>query len=218
LKIRGHRIELGEIEAKLAAHPDVRSAVVLAREHQPGDLRLTAYVQAHGALDEGALRRALAAHLPEHMIPSQVITVAEFPLTPNKKIDRSALAMIAPAPVVAPAMATVTQTGTEAQIAAVWRKILGVGEIRPTDSFFALGGHSLLAVQAHRELRGQFAEAVLSITDIFAAPTLRGLSDLIERKLGSKPVTPTPMQDSPDRSDAMTKRRAMRARRREQAE
>jgi len=152
------------------------------------------------------------------MIPSQFIAVADFPLTPNKKIDRKALAQIAPVPVVAPAMAAVTQTGTEAQIAAVWRKILGVNEIRATDSFFDLGGHSLLAVQAHRELRGQFAEAVLSITDIFAAPTLRGLSDLIDRKLGSKSVTPTPLEDSPDRSDAMTKRRAMRARRREQAE
>ena len=218
LKIRGHRIELGEIEARLSALPSVRSAVVLAREHQPGDLRLAAYILGQTALDEGALRAALAAYLPDHMIPSQFIAVAEFPLTPNKKIDRKALAQIAPAPVAAVAISAVTQTGTEAQIAAVWRKILGVNEIRPSDSFFALGGHSLLAVQAHRELHGQFAEAVLSITDIFAAPTLRGLSDLIERKLGSKPAAPPQVQDSPDRSDAMNKRRAMRARRREQAE
>ena len=54
VKIRGFRIELGEIEARLAEHPWVREAVVLAREDDGSDKRLVAYA----TLDAQASRAA----------------------------------------------------------------------------------------------------------------------------------------------------------------
>ncbi len=213
VKLRGYRIEPGEIEAALETLPGVTQAVVVVREDTPGDTRLVAYLT--GTAQEPALRAALAGRLPEHMVPQHIVTLTAMPLTPNKKVDRKALPppgaaiQAEPQPHIAPAL------GIEAQLAAVWARVLGVPKVGARDNFFALGGHSLLAVQAHREIRAALGATRLSITDIFRFPTLGALAahldDTPKPALVQATPTPVALTDRADaRSDAMARRRAMR--------
>src|SRR5262249_3780845 len=87
VKVRGNRVELGEVEGALTAHPDVREAVVVGRKEA-----LVGYVvpSAHRPT-ERALRAFLRQTLPEYMVPSRIVFLDAFPLTPNGKVDVLAL-------------------------------------------------------------------------------------------------------------------------------
>lgn len=228
VKLRGHRIELGEIEAVLEAQTGITQAVVIAREDQSGDTRLVGYFTGTGT--EAALKSALSSELPAIMVPSRFVALEAFPLTPNKKVDRKVL----PAPTVpkaapvtraAPVETPQTTSGDGASIvprvAQIWTTILGVQDISARDNFFDLGGHSLLAVQAHRAIREELGAKALSITDIFRFPVLGDLANriagMVEGGAAPKPATPAAAPAATraqSRTDAMARRREMRARRR----
>jgi natural product biosynthesis luciferase-like monooxygenase protein len=214
VKVRGHRIELGEIEAALEALPGIRQAVAVPREDAPGDVRLVAYVTHDGPVDEAALRARLADTLPEVMVPAHVVPLEAFPLTPNRKVDRKALPAPSARAAVPDADFAAAEDSVEEAIAAVWARVLGVGRVGRSDNFFALGGHSLLAVQAHRELKAALKSDRLAITDIFRFPVLSSLADHIGKGMArpaSAPAEAAPAGQTPDRSDAMARRRMMRA-------
>ena len=216
VKIRGHRIELGEIETTLEAAGGIRQAVVIAREDQPGDVRLVAYVTADGPVDEQALRAELAAHLPEVMVPAHIVRLEALPLTPNGKVDRKAL----PAPFATAASAAkpvvALEGGVEETIATVWARVLGVPQVGRSDNFFTLGGHSLLAVQAHREMKVALNSDRLAITDIFRFPVVSALAAHIGKSLpapaagAATPAAAAGESGADSRMDAMARRRAMR--------
>ncbi|RML14925.1 Amino acid adenylation, partial [Pseudomonas syringae pv. lapsa] len=154
VKLRGFRIELGEIESQLAACPGVREAVVLVREHRPGDKRLVAYLTAQegAVLSAAQLREQLSQGLAEYMIPSAFVTLARFPQTPSGKLDRRAL----PAPeddAYASRVYEAPAGDVEHALADIWQVLLGLERVGRHDHFFELGGHSLLAVQLVSRLR-----------------------------------------------------------------
>ncbi|GAA3291194.1 amino acid adenylation domain-containing protein [Streptomyces cinereospinus] len=96
VKIRGNRIELGEIERRLAEHPDVAAAVVLALDGPGGEAALTAFVVASPArVAPAGLAELCRRAMPAYMIPKRFHFLAELPLNANGKADRGALEALA---------------------------------------------------------------------------------------------------------------------------
>ena len=189
VKIRGFRIELGEIEALLGQHPDVRQAVVIAREDIPGDTctersrskRLVAYIVLNQKREAATtLKCFLQAKLPNYMVPAVFVILDSLPLTPNGKVDRRAL----PAPDrTRPALEEIfvaPRNPIEETLASIWSELLGLEQIGVNDNFFQLGGHSLIATQMFSRVREVFP-VELSFHHIFDNPTVASLALLIEQ-------------------------------------
>ena len=178
VKLRGYRIELGEIEAALRAHPSVAEAVVMLREDRPGDPRLAAYfglTPGSAAPSATELRDLLKESLPEYMVPSAFVPLPKLPRNANGKVDRQALA--APEGLAAlPAGERVApRDEAEAEVAAIWRRLLGVEELGIHDNFFELGGHSLLAHRVLSAVRESFG-AEIPLRLFFQEPTVAAVA------------------------------------------
>jgi len=186
VKLRGFRIELGEIETILDRHPAVRQSVVMVREDEPGSKQLVAYVvpaaevPPQAALQAEDLRQYVKEHLPEFMVPSAVVLLDAFPLTPNRKIDRKAL----PAPAQSLAVShgfIAPRDPIEQLLAQIWAKILKVEQVGLRDNFFELGGHSLLAVRVIAEVE-KLTKIRLPLATLLQAPTIADLAEMLRRK------------------------------------
>ncbi|MEQ1564103.1 MAG: non-ribosomal peptide synthase/polyketide synthase, partial [Myxococcota bacterium] len=183
VKIRGLRVELGEVEAALLASPGVREAAAVSR-----DGRLVAYLVGAN-LDLADVRGALAARLPEPLIPSAFVQLDALPVGPNGKLDRRAL----PAPDAAAVLHrghTPPEGPVEQLLAEIWQQVLGVERVGRDDQFFELGGHSLLVVTLIERLRRHGLRA--DVRAVFAAPTLRELAVALRRQTAAAPPNPIP--------------------------
>ena len=104
VKVNGFRIELGDLEANLRALEGIADAVVLPVEKGGRIVSLAAFIvemeRTAGSDFERAakLKGRLGEKLPAYMIPGKVVFMEAFPMTPNGKADRRALAaMLSPA-------------------------------------------------------------------------------------------------------------------------
>lgn len=102
VKIGGHRIELGEVETALLRLPRIRQALAGSVPGPDGRPRLVAYISDrarswHGlpAGEQRAvsteLAEALAARVPQSMVPSRFVYLEELPMTENGKVDHKSL-------------------------------------------------------------------------------------------------------------------------------
>ncbi len=132
----------------------------------------------------------LKQKLPAYMIPSNFVFLADFPLTPNGKVDRKALPASFSQGTIEGKDFVAPRTSTEETLATAWSDILKVQRVGIHDNFFESGGHSLLATQIMTRVRKTF-EIDLPLRYLFEEPTIAGMADRIDTILWAsrKPST-----------------------------
>ncbi|MEO0645546.1 MAG: amino acid adenylation domain-containing protein, partial [Cyanobacteria bacterium J06650_10] len=180
VKIRGFRIELGEVESVIAAHPAIQQCTVIAREDHPGNKRLVGYLitDTDNIPTNRELRQFLQQQLPSYMVPSAFVSLAEFPLTPNNKIDRKALPKPDESTIQSRAPFITPQTPLEQQLTDIWKDVLNLSQISIHDNFFELGGHSLLATQVVARIQTH-CKIRVPLVLLFEATTIAALAEAI---------------------------------------
>jgi amino acid adenylation domain-containing protein len=170
VKVHGFRIELGEIESVLSEHPDVRQAVVAAKNDAAGDARLVGYVVPRGGAKPtvGQLRAFLEEKLPRFMLPNALATLDRLPLSPNGKVDRGALPAPESARPNSQKLYVPPRTREERILADIWAQVLGLERVGIHDDFFELGGGSIKSLR----IVGKAAEAGLAPTSASLTPEL----------------------------------------------
>ncbi|WP_420029615.1 non-ribosomal peptide synthase/polyketide synthase [Pseudomonas parafulva] len=177
VKIRGFRIELGEIEARLRSQPQVRDAVVVARDTEGGKQLIGYVATSSPALQGEALRMALQQGLPDYMVPSQILVLEHLPLSPNGKVDRKAL----PDPSFKGREYVAPRNALEAGLVAIWQEVLELEQVGVTDNFFELGGDSLRTLKVLSKVRNQPALGIeLKLRDMMSKPTIAELSGYVD--------------------------------------
>jgi amino acid adenylation domain-containing protein len=182
IKINGIRIEPAEIEAAIDRHPDVRSSVVIARDHQCSGQQLSAYITTRmtAELSRTELCRFLQSSVPDYMIPALFVKLDELPLTANGKIDRAALPEPSDENILRDGDLARPRTPVEERLAEIVCSLFTVKEVGVNDNFFLLGGHSLLGAQLIVKIRNAFGIDI-ALRTLFDAPTIGALSQEIER-------------------------------------
>ena len=184
VKIRGFRIELGEIENTLQLHPQVKQAVVSAKDDGAGNKRLIGYIVPAANYQRADIVTFLESRLPDYMVPRLIMEIKEIPLTSNGKADKKKL----PNPEASDLIDTLyiaPSNGLEEMVVEIWKKMLGLETIGIYDNFFELGGNSLLAQQTVSSLLTESVQ--LPITKLYQNPTAAGIAAFMQSRSNFTP-------------------------------
>ncbi|MFE3577368.1 amino acid adenylation domain-containing protein [Lysinibacillus sp. NPDC059133] len=182
LKIRGYRIEMKDIESTILECPLVKNVFIDVVDNN-GEKKIVGYLvykdSSKGSTQE--VIRFLKTKLPSYMIPSKLISINSFPLTPNGKLDKKALPIInftrdLETPYKAPS------TELEIAINEIWKEVLSLEKISVDDDFFEIGGQSLLVAKLVYKI-SEYFNTDLPIRVIFKDPTISGMAKMIEKIL-----------------------------------
>ena len=177
IKLRGLRMEPGEIEKIIQDFEGVRIEKAVAKVNVIHNAEhLVAYYTGPEKADEAQLRKHLAFHLPQYMVPDYFMYLEKFPLNPNGKIDYRNLPeiKIEDLEIVAPA------DEIEHAILEKCRKIVHFDEFGVTSPLDEVGFTSLTYIELASMVFDNY-HVELKLSDLMAGgATVRNLADKIK--------------------------------------
>ncbi|MBQ0971858.1 amino acid adenylation domain-containing protein [Streptomyces sp. RK31] len=179
VKVRGFRVEPAEVELALTGlaerYPGLRDAAVVARRRTDGETFLAAFLLGEGTDEDLAgVRERLRATLPDHMVPSHLQWVSQWPLTPSGKRDDAALRR-APLTTVSRTPGTAPRDAYEQVLTEMLADVLGLDSAGADDSLFDLGGTSLAAMRLVVRIEQRYRTHI-PLAEFIATPTPAGLA------------------------------------------
>ena len=182
IKLRGHRIELGEIQSTLEQHKSVSQAMVVLNEVKTDIYAFVKTVQ--GNVKNSDLKQYLEAYLPKYMIPADIISVEEFPLTANGKIDRDKIKKLIIKQENAEGKEMREENPDELQnkLIELWNSVVPQSAAGVFDNFYDLGADSLILAQMATKVREQISKDIAFdalLRELIYNPTIQKLSEFI---------------------------------------
>lgn len=174
VKVYGYRIELGEVENAVQSHPQVNSAVVVAKQDKNGDRQLVAYIVSNEEVRSSELLSYLSKTLPAYMLPAHFVQLDELPLTSNGKVDKKKLPDPEGIGVESGVEYVAPRTDAERKMVKIWEELLGREQIGIRESFFELGGDSIKILRMTTELKKELSLDI-PITDIYKNNTIENI-------------------------------------------
>lgn len=150
------------------------------------------------ALLQKDVRSLLQKMVPEYMVPSEIISLVQLPLTNNGKVDRDFLSKRQEQGHNNKTDYVPPGNKTERVLADIWQDLLGMGTVSIHDNFFEIGGHSLLATRVISAVRRQL-EVEISIKDLFMHPTIASLAAQLQFQSGVAILPPIEVLPYPEK-------------------
>lgn len=182
IKIRGFRIQIEEVEKILIKHPSVSECKIIVKDTSNEDkLMIACAILKEGeSLTIESMRDFIEKYLPDYMVPSDIMLLANFPLNQNNKVDSKALLQKYNEKSPNQQKVSISKNSIEKELISFWKEILNK-EINIQENFFHAGGHSLHAMQLKMYINKKF-NTDFSMKDIFNNLTIEKLTSLIASK------------------------------------
>jgi len=131
---------------------------------------------------EEVVQGYLKEKLPSYMVPANIVTLNEFPLSQNGKVDKKALIALGKSKLSQKGKADLVLPNNkiEKKLMNIWKGIFSDREFGIRDNFFDLGGDSIAMVAVFNQIEREITDK-LTIIDLFSFPTIESLSGLIDQ-------------------------------------